>query len=344
MARSLSFHLEASDVLFSILRLHACDEAQRWPRDVSAVFRKEIQQEFVRLEPCVRTLGVCYAELEKQHVAELSRRSNSRFTDIDSALHLAGCSIEVAANLEAIRVGLQRADVASAEGMAGLASALRTVLWYAVHTDLLVCPRARIDDGELSPERMLSYVDAYLAEAWGRRAPATPPMPKRTSSQHRAVSVLQPAIDGQQQSVFPLIQDAPTETDPTPGDGVREFLLSLPDESTAPGFSSQDARAYAQALTRDVTIPSQAPTLFSEQTPHAIHVLSDDAMFFLEASGASWPCTEAALRSAHDALVRRLPVSQDEFKSHATIRHWLDRVERGFNDLLSYLVGSSRLR
>jgi hypothetical protein len=72
--------------------------------------------------------------------------------------------------------------------------------------------------------------------------------------------------------------------------------------------------------------------------------LSDDAMFFLEASGTSWPCTETTLRSAHEALVRRLPASQDEFKSHATIRQWLDRVERGFKDLLSYLVGSGRLR
>ena len=175
MSRPLAFALEPSDVFLALLRLQAASEAGRWPTSVSPRFAASLAREFAELEPAVRAIGVCYVELEARRVAEIDRAAQSRFADIDCALHLAACAIDVALELDHVRVALERGDRAVRENGRLLANALRQLLWYAVHTDLLVCSRMMVGSAEVSPDRVLEHVDSYLAGAWadGAAAPVT---------------------------------------------------------------------------------------------------------------------------------------------------------------------------
>ena len=68
MSRHLAVSLEPSDAFLALLRLKAASEVGRWPAQLSGRFRASLDREFASLESAVRTLGVCYADLEERGI------------------------------------------------------------------------------------------------------------------------------------------------------------------------------------------------------------------------------------------------------------------------------------
>lgn len=349
MARMLSFAIEPSDVLLALLRLRASAEAGRWPRDVSARFRAATEREFQRLEPCVRAIGVCYVELEERSVAELDRRPQSRFADVDGALHLGACSIEIGVDLDHLRMAVDRGDASVRESAATLATALRNVLWYAVHSDLLVCPLALLGGSDVGPERALVFVDAYLAGAWSHSRPPDPPLPldpivaEITRASHsldddhprlpfsEATAVFKPMADGS----VPDLEDQPP-------------LAAIGDEHTSPADSARStSHAHLVAAHPEVGLLDDDGNLTAGMHPRlrvdvdqytlpgklALDVLPPDALFFLDQSGAPWPCNARQLSAARAGLMERTPAPGADARQNAAARAWVERVERGFSEL-----------
>lgn len=347
MPRMLSIAIEPSDVLLALLRLRASSEAGRWPRGVSKRFMASTEREFVRIEPCVRAIGVCYAALEERSVAELDRRPQSRFADVDGALHLAACAIEIGVDLDHLRMAVERGDAEVHDSAASLAGALRSVLWYAVHSDLLVCPLALLGGADVGPDRALVFVDAYLAGAWLHARPPDPPLPHEL-----------PAVDSQRAPIA-LDDHAPlpfTEStavfkqshsqDP-PSIDDQPHLASVGDELTAPAdVLGPDGRAHLAAAYQDHESldaddgfsRSLHPRLRAEGDQYtipgrALDVLPPDALFFLDQSGAPWPCNARQLSAARAVLIVRTPAPGADARQSAAARAWIERVERGFAEL-----------
>lgn len=177
MSRLLAFALEPSDAFLALLRMKASSEAGRWPAQLSGRFRAALEREFAALESTVRAMGVCYADLEERGIATIDRAPHSRFGDIDAAMHLGACPIEVAVDLDHLKVALERGDATTRRSTAGLATSLRMVLWYAVRTDLLQCLRLQRSGEELTPDMALRFLDGYLVAAWRGSEPPQPPLP-----------------------------------------------------------------------------------------------------------------------------------------------------------------------
>lgn len=349
MARMLSFAIEPSDVLLALLRLRASAEAGRWPRDVSARFRASTEREFQRLEPCVRAIGVCYVELEERSVAELDRSPQSRFADIDGALHLGACSIEIGVDLDHLRMAVDRGDASVRESASSLATALRNVLWYAVHSDLLVCPLALLGGADVGPERALVFVDAYLAGAWSHGRAPDPPMPhdavsaEASRSAHsldddhprlpfsESTAVFKPMADG---ALPDLVDQPPLEVmgdeHTSPADAVRStehaHLLTAHHEG---GLLDDDVHLTAGMHPR-LRVDVDQYTIPGKLSPE---VLPPDALFFLDESGAPWPCNARQLSAARAGLMERTPAPGIDARQNAVARAWVERVERGFVEL-----------
>lgn len=177
MSRLLAFTLEPSDAFLALLRLKASSEAGRWPAQLSGRFRASLEREFATVESCVRAMGVCYADLEERGIATIDRAAHSRFGDIDAAMHLGACPIEVAVDLDHLKVALERGDATMRRNTAGIATSLRMVLWYAVRTDLLLCIRLQRSGEDLTPDTALRFLDGYLVAAWKGSEPPQPPLP-----------------------------------------------------------------------------------------------------------------------------------------------------------------------
>lgn len=333
MSRPLAFALEPSDVFLALLRLRAAGEAGRWPTSVSPRFATSLAREFGELEAAVRAIGVCYVELEARRVAVIDRAPQSRFADIDGALHLAACAIDVGLELDHVRVAVDRGDRAVRENGRLLASALRQLLWYTVHTDLLVCSRMMVGGSEVSPDRVLEYVDSYLAGAWASGAAPVPPPPGAIASEiHPARGPAHSTRDGATgffssatahavdllgetgtTGAFDRLDLTSPETmlDPAPR---RTSVVDL-DVTTRVGDDDDDERRPAP----DPAGPARG--------------LSDDARFFLEASGLRWPCASGALHTARAALLARAPRDHRGSAAHDFALAWSDRVARGYDEL-----------
>jgi len=358
MARPLAFALEASDVFLALLRIRAAAEAGRWPVGISARFAASTSREFAALEPCVRAIGVCYSELEARRVAVVDRAPQSRFSDIDGALHLAACSIDVALELDHVRVAVDRGDRAVRENGRLLASALRQLLWYAVQSDLLVCSRMMLSGAEVSPDRVLEYIDSYLGNAWHPGAPPEPPAPglpegdgdhapvASSAPEHTALpfrestAVFRPERPSGPQGFVDLLGDtgAGEEFDRTSVEPTSpSTMLDL--EVRARLAASRGAAQHEPiAHSDDVASGQWRRSILDGLTPHrkpspAVHALSDDALFFLEASGARWPCDLGNLQAARAILMTQGPRGDAPGDPRGTSRAWSERVERGFDEL-----------
>ncbi len=349
MARTLHLSLEPSDVLQALLRLRASSEAGRWPRNVSSRFKTAMAREFERLEPVVRAVGLCYAELEERNVAELDRRPQSRFSDVDGALHLAACNLEMRVDLDHLRVALERGDATVRETAAQLATSLRLVLWYTVHTDLFVAAQVLLAGVDVGPERTLRFVDGYLARAWNHNAPPEPPPLGDTSSGEYAPAAAPSERNGvelpfvESTAVFkPLVETSP---------GEGPLLTSLVDEHTMPAafLRSERLADFHAPLADGGAMPEFTPrpserldhdqyTLPGRLSPvNGIDVLPADARFFLDESGIRWPCTARQLDDARVELRRRVAPG-DHPRQGIEARAWVDRVERGFDELHQRLL------
>ena len=166
MRRSLELDLEACDALLGLLRLHAASEVHRWPAHLSGVLMSAVADEMDRVEATVRTLGMAYEHLESRGVATLDRTPQSRFSDVDKAFHLVACPVALDLDLDALRVALERGDAETREEAVRLSHALRTVIASVAESELLVCRRLLLAGAEQPTDRVLRFVDAYLASAW----------------------------------------------------------------------------------------------------------------------------------------------------------------------------------
>lgn len=166
MRRSLELDLEACDALLGLLRLHAASEVHRWPAHLSGNLALAVDSEMSRIDETVRLLGVGYERLEARGVATLDRTPMSRFSDVDGAFHLVACPITIDLDLDPLRVALDRGDPETREVAVAVAHALRTVLSAVAESELLVCRRLLLAGAEQPPDRVLRFVDAYLAPAW----------------------------------------------------------------------------------------------------------------------------------------------------------------------------------
>jgi hypothetical protein len=346
MARMLSLAIEPSDVLLGLLRLRASTEAGRWPRGVSKRFRASTEREFVRLEPCVRAIGVCYAALEERSVAELDRRPQSRFADVDGALHLAACSIEIGVDLDHLRMAVDRGDASVRESASSLATALRNVLWYAVHSDLLVCPLALLGGADVGPDRALVFIDAYLSGAWLHARPPDPPLPIESPGTDSARAPI--ALDDHAPLPFTestaVFKQSSSQEPPSLDD--QPTLETVGDELTAPAdVLGANGRAHLAAAYQhhdaldvdDTYSRSMHPGLHGDQYTVPGRPLPDvlppDALFFLDESGAPWPCNARQLSAARAVLIVRTPAPGADARQSAAARAWIERVERGFAEL-----------
>lgn len=325
MARLLTFGLEPSDVLSGLLRLRAAIDAGRWPHDVSPKLRGAIDREFARLEECVRALGLCYAELEERRVADINRAPQSRFTDVDGALHLPACSLEVAMDLDHLRMAVDRGDRPVRESAASLATALRHLLWYIVHSDLLVCPRMLLSGADVNPERVLTFIDVFLGGAWRPGLPPDPPMPAHEPKVGEHGSL--PGLEAP--GLLPLSESTAVFRPQGHGDldtaDEHALLVAVANESTqSEGLYDEGDGAGDDPHRRLGDDHGGSTRQFRSSD-----VLSDDALFFLDQSGTPWPCDVGRLTAARASLVVRTPSEDYE----ASGRAWVDRVERGFAEL-----------
>jgi hypothetical protein len=174
MRRALEIEIEACDALLGLLRVHAAAEVHRWPSHLSGGLALAVDDEMERLEPIVRELGVSYQCLEDHAVATIDRTPQSRFSDVDGAFHLVACPITIDIDLDPLRIALDRGDRPTRDGAIEVANALRTVVASLARSELLVYHKLLLAGAEQSADRVLRFVDAFLAEAW-TAAPAPEP-------------------------------------------------------------------------------------------------------------------------------------------------------------------------
>ena len=177
MRRALEIEIEACDALLGLLRVHAAAEVHRWPSHLSGALALAVDVEIERLEPIVRTLGLSYECLEAHAVATIDRTPQSRFADVDGAFHLVACPVTVRIDLDPLRMALERGDPPTRAEAARVAEALRTVVASLARSELLVYHRLVLAGVEQPAERVLRFVDAYLAGAWSGGAAPEPALP-----------------------------------------------------------------------------------------------------------------------------------------------------------------------
>jgi len=351
MARSLELNVEPADAFSALLRLKASIEADRCPPEISPRFRQSVEAEFAHLEDAVRTLGVCLVQLEEHGLATLDRAALSRFADINNALHLVALPASVAVDLDVVRMALDRGDPDTQAQATAVATAVRALLWYAAHTDLLVCTQLVLASAEVPPDRALRYVDTQWVAAWAPGPAPEPPDPRRArSSSHHAA--LDPRASVTPAAPLPLVRpvgvaslgaestavmrsplseipeaigrDSQT-TAPIPADSVSY----LGREHTAPAVGIHPVIheiATARRAAIDLGVSAGATLQMS-----ATEILSDDARLFLSATGASWPCEVGALEKAHKALRVRGP--QGVSIPTEQLEVLLPRLEKGYAEL-----------
>lgn len=359
MSRHLAVSLEPSDAFLALLRLKAASEVGRWPAQLSGRFRASLDREFASLESAVRTLGVCYADLEERGIATVDRTAHSRFGDIDSAIHLGACPIGVSVDLDHLKVALERGDRGTRASMASLASSLRMALWYAVRTDLLVCTHLQRSGEDLTPDAALRFVDAYLSAAWaggdapqpplplaelgpeltaagGLHTPSPPPSDALLPHQESTAVFKLESLNGLDPELF---ADAPAVS---PGSMATLEMdrLSL----TATELAQMGIPRPAPAVTRPASLappPPPGSVSFAELDGAALptlqlkvtDVLSEDAQFFLAQSGARWPCEASELDSAHRQLTERIRRESPRGVDPAMASRWVDKLSRGYDEL-----------
>ncbi len=305
MPRVLAFAIEPADAFVGVLRMKAVAEAGRWPPELSRAFRGSIDAEFRRMEDIVRTVGLCYADLEESGVAEVNRSPQSRFDDIDGALHLCACAVSVALDLDHLRMAADHGDRVARDSAVGLASSLRSVLWYLVRTELFVCTRMALGGRDLPPERVLEFVDAYLAAAWREVPISDPPAPEGEREGGTRTGTVE-------------------HQEPTPGGRTVDFASNTavfaPDERD----SEPPTRPPPSP---DVTAPILSP----------FAALSEDARFFLfqaDIREKDWPVHRATLLAARRTVLRRL--HPDTAGPHAEGMY--GAAERGAAEVLQLLA------
>lgn len=177
MGRALEIEIEACDALLGLLRIHAAAEVHRWPSHLSGGLALAVDEEMERIEPIVRTLGMSYECLEDHAVATVDRRPQSRFSDVDGAFHLVACPVSIAVDLDPLRVALDRGDRPTRDGAIAVAGALRTVIASLARSELLVYHRLFLAGAEQPADRVLRFLDAYLASAWVDGVAPEPSLP-----------------------------------------------------------------------------------------------------------------------------------------------------------------------
>jgi hypothetical protein len=356
MSRHLAMSLEPSDAFLALLRLKAASEVGRWPAQLSGRFRASLDREFASLESAVRTLGVCYADLEERGIATVDRAAHSRFGDIDSAIHLGACPIAVSVDLDHLKVALERGDRGTRASMASLASSLRMALWYAVRTDLLVCTQLQRSGEDLTPDAALRFVDAYLSAAWAGGDAPQPPLPSpelgAAGGMHTPSPPASDSLPPHQESTAVFKLESLGSLDP-------ELFAEPP--SMGPGSMatlemdrlSLSATEIAQmGIARPAPSPLPRPASLAPPPPPGAggfvdldggalptlqlkltDVLSEDAQFFLAQSGARWPCDESELDSAHRQLTERILRESPRGVDPAKASRWVDKLSRGYDEL-----------
>jgi hypothetical protein len=177
MRRALEIDIEACDALLGLLRIHAAAEVQRWPSHLSGGLALAVDEEMERLEPVVRDLGMGYECLENHAVATINRTPQSRFSDVDGAFHLVACPVSINVDLDPLRMALERGDQATRDEATKVAGALRTVVASLARSELLVCHKLCLAGAEQPAERVLRFVDSYLASAWVNTSAPEPALP-----------------------------------------------------------------------------------------------------------------------------------------------------------------------
>ncbi len=348
--------LEPSDAFLALLRLKAASEVGRWPAQLSGRFRASLDREFASLESAVRTLGVCYADLEERGIAAVDRAAHSRFGDIDSAIHLGACPIAVSVDLDHLKVALERGDRGTRASMASLASSLRMALWYAVRTDLLVCTQLQRSGEDLTPDAALRFVDAYLSAAWAGGDAPQPPLPSpelgAAGGLHTPSAPASDSLPPHQESTAVFKLESLGSLDP-------ELFAEAP--SMGPGAMatlemdrlSLSATEIAQmGIARPAPSPIPRPSSLAPPPPPGAvgfadldgaalptlqlkltDVLSEDAQFFLAQSGARWPCEASELDSAHRQLTEQIRRESPRGVDPAMASRWVDKLSRGYDEL-----------
>ena len=177
MRRALEMEIEACDALLGLLRVHAAAEVHRWPSHLSGALALAIDDEIERLQPIVRELGMSYECLEEHAVATVDRRPQSRFSDVDGAFHLVACPISIDIDLDPLRIALERGDRPTRDGAIEVANALRTVVASLARSELLVYHKLILAGAEQPADRVLRFIDAYLANAWPQASGPDPALP-----------------------------------------------------------------------------------------------------------------------------------------------------------------------
>ena len=177
MKRALEIDIEACDALLGLLRIHAAAEVHRWPSHLSGGLALAVDEEMERLEPVVRDLGMGYECLENHAVATINRTPQSRFSDVDGAFHLVACPVSIDVDLDPLRMALERGDQATRDEATKVAGALRTVVASLARSELLVCHKLCLAGAEQPAERVLRFVDTYLASAWVNSTAPEPALP-----------------------------------------------------------------------------------------------------------------------------------------------------------------------
>jgi hypothetical protein len=300
VARALAFTLEPSDAFLGVLRLKAVVEAGRWPSELSLPLRAAIDREFDRCEPTIRALGLAYADLEESGIGQVNREPQSRFEDVDGALHLCACAVSIALDLDHLRVAFDRGDLEARRSAAGLTFSLRTVLWYLARSDLCLCTGMTFQGRDSLPERALDIVDTFLGAAWALVPKEDPPLPATQVSVGTRTLPLTPALDLDRRG---LGDDTVVWGAPVGAEGARE-------------------------------VDGQAPTAPS-LSPFA--ALSEDGRFFLfqaDISERDWPVSRATILAARRNVLLKLQPDRDG--AHDTGMY--AAAERGADEVLELLA------
>lgn len=341
MSRLLAFTLEPCDALLALLRLRATSEAGRWPAQLSGRLRASLAEEFAAIEATVRTLGACYTDLEERGIAAIARPPHSRFGDVDGAMLLASFPIEVAVDLDHLKVALERGDAATRRSAAGIAGSLRMILWYAVRTDLLLCPRLQRSGEELTPDAALRFLDAYLAAGWQGAEPPQPPLPARAATPLWGTLFSAPppivaadALPGQEstavfraEALHEGAHDHPPHEFMGQGGVITAEMDRLSIEHGGGG-----PRAAVHPTPRPSAIEGFDATSLPTLQISLSSVLSADAQFFLAQTGARWPCDSTELESAHHTLTQRLRATEPT-PGPGEVEGWVARLDRGYDEL-----------
>ncbi|MEZ4406942.1 MAG: hypothetical protein R3A52_10750 [Polyangiales bacterium] len=375
MSRPLAMIIEPSDALLGLLRMKAAAEAGRWPLDLSMRLRGTVEAEVQRIGELVEAVGVCIQHLEAHGVARVDRRPQSRFSDVDGALHLMACAFEVNVDLDNLKLALERGDGPTREGAQHLAASARKLLWALVRSDLLNCPRLLLSGVEQPPDRALRFFDAYLSRAWNGAGLPELPLPRRD----RGPGSLRPPASLAPEPgevVLPLVTPAMPPVDPAAvfdpplhaGGGSVEDLAAAATVNTEVGAMALgvDRTPYPlrsplrrtprpdpwadvadrETLTQDqIRIERHAPLADltdslggSTVQIRTSDILSEDARFFILASGVKWPCDQAALDAARARLFESTETPPDGVEDPSVTLSRQRRLDRGYDEL--YLLSS----